>query len=91
MSRSWAELFGEDEPPSEEEQEDRKGWLGRLRESLAGSRQALEALYVEIRELARQRGLTAHVLDLRNSGDTAGDRERVVGYGAFAFTEPPCG
>jgi fused signal recognition particle receptor len=41
VSRSWAELFGEDEQPSEEEQEDRKGWLGRLRESLAGSRQAL--------------------------------------------------
>jgi MEMO1 family protein len=36
--------------------------------------------------LARQRGLDARVLDLRNSGDTAGDRERVVGYGAFAFT-----
>jgi len=28
-----------------------------------------------------------HLLDLRNSGDTAGDRDRVVGYGAFAFTE----
>ena len=37
---------------------------------------------------ARQRGLTPHLLDLRNSGDTAGDRSRVVGYGAFAFTEP---
>ncbi len=37
---------------------------------------------------AQRRGLTAHQLDLRNSGDTAGDRGRVVGYGAFAFTEP---
>jgi len=36
---------------------------------------------------AREHGLTAQVLDLRNSGDTAGDRQRVVGYGAFAFTE----
>lgn len=36
---------------------------------------------------ARRRGLTPHLLDLRNSGDTAGDRQRVVGYGAFAFTE----
>lgn len=36
---------------------------------------------------ARRRGLAAHLLDLRNSGDTAGDRQRVVGYGAFAFTE----
>jgi len=34
---------------------------------------------------ARQRGLTVRQLDLRNSGDTAGDRERVVGYGAFAI------
>jgi AmmeMemoRadiSam system protein B len=30
--------------------------------------------------------LNAHLLDLRNSGDTAGDRSRVVGYGAYAFT-----
>jgi AmmeMemoRadiSam system protein B len=37
---------------------------------------------------ARRRGLKARLLDLRNSGDTAGDRARVVGYGAFAFTEP---
>lgn len=36
---------------------------------------------------AERRGLTPHLLDLRNSGDTAGDRSRVVGYGAFAFTE----
>jgi AmmeMemoRadiSam system protein B len=34
---------------------------------------------------ARQRGLRVRQLDLRNSGDTAGDRRRVVGYGAFAF------
>jgi AmmeMemoRadiSam system protein B len=33
---------------------------------------------------AAARGLTVRLLDLRNSGDTAGDRERVVGYGAFA-------
>lgn len=36
---------------------------------------------------ARRHGLTPHLLDLRNSGDTAGSRDRVVGYGAFAFTE----
>jgi AmmeMemoRadiSam system protein B len=36
---------------------------------------------------ARKRGLVPHLLDLRNSGDTAGDRNRVVGYAAFAFTE----
>jgi MEMO1 family protein len=35
--------------------------------------------------VARKRGLTAHTLDVRNSGDTAGPRDRVVGYGAYAF------
>jgi hypothetical protein len=35
--------------------------------------------------VARQRGLTGELIDLRNSGDTAGDRDRVVGYGSFAF------
>lgn len=35
---------------------------------------------------ARQHGLQAHQIDLRNSGDTAGDKSRVVGYGAFSFT-----
>jgi AmmeMemoRadiSam system protein B len=36
---------------------------------------------------ARRHGMAAELVDLRNSGDTAGDRGRVVGYGAFAFTE----
>jgi AmmeMemoRadiSam system protein B len=36
---------------------------------------------------ARTHGLQVRQLDLRNSGDTAGDRQRVVGYGAFAFFE----
>jgi AmmeMemoRadiSam system protein B len=34
---------------------------------------------------AAGRGLHASLLDLRSSGDTAGPRDRVVGYGAFAF------
>lgn len=36
-------------------------------------------------QMARQHGWKAHTLDLRNSGDTAGDRSRVVGYGAYEF------
>jgi AmmeMemoRadiSam system protein B len=36
-------------------------------------------------EAARRRGLRATTLDLRSSGDTAGPRSEVVGYGAFAF------
>jgi len=39
-------------------------------------------------QAARARGLAAEMVDLRNSGDTAGTHDRVVGYGAFAFTEP---
>lgn len=35
---------------------------------------------------AREHHLKARVLDLRNSGETAGDRRKVVGYGAFAFS-----
>lgn len=35
--------------------------------------------------VARAHGLHATTLDLRSSGDTAGTRERVVGYGAFSF------
>jgi MEMO1 family protein len=34
---------------------------------------------------AAAHGLRARTLDLRTSGDTAGPRDRVVGYGAFAF------
>jgi MEMO1 family protein len=38
---------------------------------------------------ARRRGMAIERLDLRNSGDTAGPRDRVVGYGAWALFEPP--
>lgn len=34
-------------------------------------------------QLARQQGWRARTLDLRNSGDTAGPRHQVVGYGAY--------
>lgn len=34
---------------------------------------------------ARAHGLTARTLDLRSSGDTAGPRDAVVGYGSYAF------
>jgi AmmeMemoRadiSam system protein A len=37
---------------------------------------------------AQRHGLQAQLLDLRNSGDTAGDRRRVVGYAALALTAP---
>lgn len=37
-------------------------------------------------EVARRRHLDVDLLDLRTSGDTSGERDRVVGYGAFAVT-----
>jgi len=37
--------------------------------------------------VARRRGLRVELADLRNSGDTAGGRSQVVGYGAFLLEE----
>jgi AmmeMemoRadiSam system protein B len=39
--------------------------------------------------LARARHWKPILLDRRNSGDTAGDRSRVVGYASIAFTDAP--
>lgn len=36
--------------------------------------------------IAQQHGLHAETIDLRNSGDTAGSRDQVVGYGAYVFS-----
>jgi AmmeMemoRadiSam system protein B len=36
---------------------------------------------------AKRRRMKVSTLDLRNSGDTAGDRRHVVGYGSWAFIE----
>lgn len=35
--------------------------------------------------VARRLGLKGETIDLRNSGDTAGTRDQVVGYGAYVF------
>lgn len=37
--------------------------------------------------LARKQNWSAKLLDYRNSGDTAGDKSQVVGYGCYAFYE----
>ena len=37
--------------------------------------------------IARKRNMQIELLDLRNSGDTAGDRARVVGYASLALRE----
>ena len=56
---------------------------GRIRENHACGRIPIRGLL----EAARQHGLRARTVDLRNSGDTAGPRDQVVGYGAFVFEE----
>ena len=35
--------------------------------------------------VAQEKNLAVDILDMRNSGDTAGDKSRVVGYGAYVF------
>ena len=42
-------------------------------------------------ETAKRRGMTPELLDARNSGDTAGGRDRVVGYASFAFWDKRAG
>ena len=37
--------------------------------------------------LAKKKGMRAELMDLRSSGDTAGPKDQVVGYGAYAFYE----
>lgn len=41
--------------------------------------------------IARKKGWTGKLLDYRNSGDTAGPKSEVVGYGCYAFCEPAGG
>ena len=36
--------------------------------------------------IAKQKDMQVRTLDLRNSGDTAGTHDRVVGYGAYSFS-----
>jgi AmmeMemoRadiSam system protein B len=59
------------------------------RHSLGHHEQACGATPINgLMAVARRKRLAPTLLDLRNSGDTAGDKSRVVGYAAFAFTEP---
>lgn len=44
-----------------------------------------KAPILTLMHVARLKGWTARLLDYRNSGDTSGDKSRVVGYAAIAF------
>ncbi len=57
-----------------------------LRDDAISHEQACGATGIRgLLKLAKKYGLTPKTVDLRNSGDTAGDKDRVVGYGAYAF------
>jgi AmmeMemoRadiSam system protein B len=52
-----------------------------------GSEQACGCMPMRgLLQLARKKHLHAKTLDLRNSGDTAGSKDRVVGYGAYSVS-----
>ncbi|MEG3618950.1 AmmeMemoRadiSam system protein B [Magnetovibrio sp. PR-2] len=53
-----------------------------------GNKQACGRMPVKgLLELAKRKGLEVRTLDLRNSGDTAGTKKQVVGYGSWGFWE----
>jgi len=56
---------------------------GTLNSEQACGRHSIKGLL----QVARQKGLTAKTADVRNSGDTAGTKDRVVGYGSWYFEE----
>jgi MEMO1 family protein len=63
-------------------------WITRAVEPGLDPRRACGARCIDgVIELGRRRPLRLELLDLRNSGDTAGTRDQVVGYGAFAIHE----
>lgn len=62
--------------------------IERLRPQDIGFEQACGRVpIIGLLTLARRHGLQCTAIDLRNSGDTAGPKDRVVGYGAYVFEE----
>ncbi len=56
--------------------------------ALAGQQACGRAPILTLMTIAHQLGWQPHLLDYRNSGDTAGDKDAVVGYAAVAYTTP---
>lgn len=62
------------------------GLIEKLRADEIGPHDACGAYPIRgLLRTAQKHGWNVRTLDLRNSGDTAGDRSRVVGYGAYGF------
>ncbi len=58
--------------------------IEKLRAEDVGPEQACGCRAIDgLLHLAREKGLKARTVDLRNSGDVTGSRRKVVGYGAF--------
>ena len=75
---------------SYEEAQRRDAQTARQIESYQGDRLAHDSAcgrigIAALLQVARTRGLRVERLDLRNSGDTAGPRNQVVGYGSWGF------
>lgn len=61
--------------------------IEQLKPESIGREQACGRIPIQgLLQVARARGLKARTVDLRNSGDTAGPRDHVVGYGAYLFS-----
>jgi len=61
---------------------------GDVQRAAQGEACGLQPILILMR-LAQLKGWTPHLLDYRNSGDTSGDKSRVVGYGAMAYVAAP--
>lgn len=65
---------------------DTAGWVELLRpDKIDGQGACGHRALAGVLDQARRRDLRVTALDVRNSGDTHGSRDRVVGYGAFAM------
>jgi AmmeMemoRadiSam system protein B/AmmeMemoRadiSam system protein A len=65
-------------------EEEEAGWEARANLQLACGKDPI----LTVMHVARKKGWKAKLLDYRNSGDTAGAKDAVVGYAAIAFYEP---
>ncbi|HLT38446.1 MAG TPA: AmmeMemoRadiSam system protein B [Enhygromyxa sp.] len=66
-------------------------WIASTRSPGLDPRRACGARCIDgLIEYGRRHPLALELLDLRNSGDTAGPRDQVVGYAAFAIREGAC-
>lgn len=62
--------------------------IEQLEPNALGDEQACGRISIKgLMMVAREKGLSVFTADLRNSGDTAGTKDRVVGYGSWLLTE----